>query len=226
MSQQPLEEKAILDQLGIGVFHYVLRPKKKFVDASKAFLKMLGYGSLVELENCNFEKLIVDKKDKDQLFETLKKKKKIKFFETTLQTKKNKIIWVTIGACSKKEKGKREVICGVVQLIPAGSSFHEEGSNGADPLQTFLDSIPDAIYFKDRKNRITRVNEFYAKGFGGRTEKIIGKTADNFFVNVRLHKFLGFGEITVCQNRVYGFGVLERSEHVLNDLPSDFFHLL
>ncbi|MDP2921827.1 MAG: HD domain-containing phosphohydrolase [Candidatus Omnitrophota bacterium] len=48
-------------------------------------------------------------------------------------------------------------------------------------LQNLLDNIPDAIYFKDDKNRIIRVNRFYAEGFKLPPEDIIGKTDFDFF---------------------------------------------
>jgi len=48
-------------------------------------------------------------------------------------------------------------------------------------LQNLLDNIPDAIYFKDDKNKIIRVNRFYAEGFKLSPEDIIGKTDFDFF---------------------------------------------
>lgn len=48
-------------------------------------------------------------------------------------------------------------------------------------LQNLLDTLPDAIYFKDEKNRIIRVNRFYAEGFNLSPEEIIGKTDFDFF---------------------------------------------
>lgn len=50
-----------------------------------------------------------------------------------------------------------------------------------DILQNLLDNIPDAICFKDGKNRIVRVNKCYADGFKLSSEDIIGKTDFDFF---------------------------------------------
>jgi PAS domain S-box-containing protein len=50
-----------------------------------------------------------------------------------------------------------------------------------DMYKALLDNIPDAIYFKDRKNRIMNANKFYVRGLGMPIEKIIGKTDFDFF---------------------------------------------
>ncbi len=48
-------------------------------------------------------------------------------------------------------------------------------------FQNLLDNLPDAIYFKDTKNRLVRVNRFYAEGFNLNPEEITGKTDFDFF---------------------------------------------
>jgi PAS domain S-box-containing protein/putative nucleotidyltransferase with HDIG domain len=50
-----------------------------------------------------------------------------------------------------------------------------------DILQNLLDNIPDAIYFKDNKNRLVKINKYYADGFKLSPEDIIGKTDFDFF---------------------------------------------
>lgn len=50
-----------------------------------------------------------------------------------------------------------------------------------DMYKELLDNIPDAIYFKDRKNRIMNANKFYVQGLGLPMEEIIGKTDFSFF---------------------------------------------
>ena len=41
--------------------------------------------------------------------------------------------------------------------------------------------MPDAVYFKDRKNKLIKVNRFYAQGFKMKPKDIIGKTDFDFF---------------------------------------------
>ncbi|MDI6758888.1 MAG: PAS domain-containing protein [Candidatus Omnitrophota bacterium] len=55
-------------------------------------------------------------------------------------------------------------------------------------LQNLLDNIPDAVYFKDRHNRIVKVNKFYAAGFNRKPEEIIGKTDFDFFLKDHAQK--------------------------------------
>lgn len=50
-----------------------------------------------------------------------------------------------------------------------------------DLFQHLLDTIPDAIYFKDAENRIIKVNRFYANGFNLAPDQIVGKTDFDFF---------------------------------------------
>lgn len=50
-----------------------------------------------------------------------------------------------------------------------------------DMYKELLDNIPDAIYFKDRKNRIMNANKFYIRGMGLPFEQIVGKTDFDFF---------------------------------------------
>lgn len=48
-------------------------------------------------------------------------------------------------------------------------------------FQSLLDNLPDAVYFKDMKNRLIKVNRFYAEGFKMSPGDIIGKTDFDFF---------------------------------------------
>lgn len=52
-------------------------------------------------------------------------------------------------------------------------------------LQTFMDNIPDAVYFKDSESRFLRINKAHASLFGlSDPSKAIGKTDNDFFSSV------------------------------------------
>ncbi len=71
-----------------------------------------------------------------------------------------------------------------------------------DLLQSLLDNIPDAIYFKDDKNRIIRVNRFYAEGFKLSPKDIIGKTGFDFFPKDQAGAVLSTCTVSVHANGV------------------------
>lgn len=51
-----------------------------------------------------------------------------------------------------------------------------------------MDHIPDVIYFKDRKGKLTMVNHAHAKGLGLKPEQVAGKTDFDFFPRKRAEK--------------------------------------
>ncbi|OGX08694.1 MAG: hypothetical protein A2Z88_11560 [Omnitrophica WOR_2 bacterium GWA2_47_8] len=52
-------------------------------------------------------------------------------------------------------------------------------------LHDFFDHIPDVIYFKDRKGKLTFVNKAHAKGLGLEPKQVIGKTDLDIFPKAR-----------------------------------------
>ena len=48
-------------------------------------------------------------------------------------------------------------------------------------IQSLLDEIPDAIYFKDDKGHLIMVNKAHAEGLGLKPENVIGRTDFDFF---------------------------------------------
>lgn len=59
--------------------------------------------------------------------------------------------------------------------------LEEKLASERELFQNLLDNLPDAVYFKDAKNRLIRVNRFYAEGFKMSPADIIGKTDFDFF---------------------------------------------
>ncbi|MBF0385058.1 MAG: PAS domain-containing protein [Candidatus Omnitrophica bacterium] len=170
-----------LEALEIGIFSYSLAPEEKFVSFNPAMAKIFSFSDSHKFAAKKFPQLFINQADWQLFLAKLNKEKKAEFFEAACLKGDKKVVWVMITAtllhCGRGKKS----IEGIVQKIDSSGNGLHKVTREPDLLQTILDSIPDAIYFKDRKNRITRVNKFYADGFGGRLERIIGKTDFDFF---------------------------------------------
>jgi len=169
-----------VNHLGIGFFKYLLSPRQSFLAFNNAFAKILSYSSKKEVFSKNFSSFFVSSKDKDDFFSLLKKKRKVKFFETLFLKKNKRKIWVAITASLIKEN-QHKFIEGIIEDITSHKKTEEKLALERDFLQNLLDNIPDAVYFKDRKNRIIKVNKFYLQGMKRPPEEIIGKTDFDFF---------------------------------------------
>jgi PAS domain S-box-containing protein len=172
---------ALAERLGIGIFKYQLSPVKQFVDTNIALAKIFGCSSRQALEKLKFPQLLHNPHDRERFFALLQEKGKVEFFETTGTSKHGKEAWIAISAGLTKNGGREKYVEGIVQNISPVMELQNKLSSEIDALQGLIDNMPDAIYFKDRKNRIIKVNKFYAKGFRLPPEKIIGKTDFDFF---------------------------------------------
>ena len=169
------------DELGIGLFKCVWSDGKKFIAVNSAFASMLGYSSKKDLEEIGFGDLFSNKKERDRFFKALDDSGNVKLFQTTLKNKNNKKIWFAITAFRIIAKNKRQYIEGIVENISSLKKMEDELRLERDYLQGLLDNLPDAVYFKDTKNRILRVNKFYADGVNMKSQDIVGKTDFDFF---------------------------------------------
>ncbi|MDA3816475.1 MAG: ATP-binding protein, partial [Prolixibacteraceae bacterium] len=80
------------------------------------------------------------------------------------------------------KEGEIVGIIGRYELIAAESSSINDELSNEMLLNTLMDNIPDAIYFKDKENRFIKVNEGEKKLLGIHSdEEAIGKTDFDFF---------------------------------------------
>jgi len=169
------------DNLGIGLFKYSLAQKEKFIIINSTLAKMLGYASKEELKKEKFDNLFFDSKVRREFFKTLKKESNVKFFEVIFRKKNRKPTWVAITAFRLISEDKKEYLEGIIEDISTHKDMEQKLVLERDHLQGLLDNMPDAIYFKDPKNRIIKVNKFYIQGLGLKYKDIIGKTDFDFF---------------------------------------------
>jgi PAS domain S-box-containing protein/putative nucleotidyltransferase with HDIG domain len=169
------------DKLGIALFKYALTPEEKFCSIGTAFVEMLGYSSKMELRNETFATLFLNLEDKERFFKALREQGKVNLFQVIVKDKVGKSRWVALTASLVTVSNKRTHIEGVIEDISLFKEIEEKLSLERDIMQGLLDNIPDAIYFKDRGNRIIKVNNFYTKGMRLKAEEILGKTDFDFF---------------------------------------------
>jgi len=169
------------DNLELGLFRYTLQPREGFTAANTTFFRMLGYTSRKHFLQEKIDKLFFNLKDYGIFLEILRRNQKVKFFEVPFKKKDGELLWVAITASCIFSKDKTKCLEGIVQDISYQKEMQDRLVLEKDFLQALFDNIPDAVYFKDRNNRIIKVNRFYIKGTGLGEKDIVGKTDFHFF---------------------------------------------
>lgn len=169
------------DHLGIGLFKYSLYPQEKFIIMNSTLPQMLGYASRTEFRKNRLGDLFLNHTDKEEFFQILRREGKVRFFESVFKDKDGNPLWVAITASKIAVKDDNEYLEGIVENISSHKAVEANLEIEKDFMQGLLDNIPDAVYFKDRNNRIVKVNKYYAQGVGLKPEEIIGKTDFDFF---------------------------------------------
>jgi len=165
----------------LGFFCYALKPKEKFVQVNDAFVRVLGCASHKHLVTKKFSCLFSQKDAYQTFINLLYQDKSVHNFKASLQGNPRKVpVTILLSARFKREQ-KDLYIEGCVQDIGDTWQDQQKFLDEVHLLESFLDQMPDAIYFKDTQCRITKVNRFYAKGFKMKPEDIIGKTDYDFF---------------------------------------------
>ena len=179
-----------VDHIGVGFFKYALSPRDRFIIINNYLTKMLGYSSKAELKSKSLFSFFVYPQQKHNFLRLIEEKGKVSFFETLFRRKDGEKIWVAIMASCINQTASKTYIEGIIEDITSHKEMEERLTLERSVLQSLLDNIPDAIYFKDRKNRIIKINKFYTKGVNLKPEEIIGKTDFDFFLLSRQERCL------------------------------------
>jgi len=169
------------DNLGIGLFRYSLLPQEGFQSANAALYRMLGYSSRRDFIKEKIDSLFLNPKDRKIFNAILRRNETVRLFETTFKKRNGQPLWVAVTvSCIFSTDGTLSLE-GIIQDISVQKDIQKQFLIERDFLKSLLDNIPDAVYFKDRNNRIIKVNKFYLEGSGRPEEEIIGKTDFDFF---------------------------------------------
>jgi len=177
----PFLDSKTADYLGIGIFQYRLSPTERFLKANQTCIRLAGCATKSEFFKRKIRQFFLKSEDYQRLMQLLKDQQRIKLFRVAIKGRNKKTAWIAISARIVRNGKKEKYLEGIVQDVSAVQQEQERVAQEMDFLQSFLDQMPDAIYFKDRRSQITRVNKFYAKGFRLKPEQVIGKTDFDFF---------------------------------------------
>ncbi|NQT75102.1 MAG: PAS domain-containing protein [Candidatus Omnitrophica bacterium] len=182
-------EASTADRLGICLFRYQLSPKERFLAVNRTLAKILGYECEKEIQACTFKSLFKNPEDAKEFFRIIKKEKIVRFHEALFKRNGKEEVWVAITAhlTSSSDK-KTQRIEGILEDITKHKELEERFAFEKELFQNLLDNLPDAVYFKDDKNRLFRVNRFYSDGFKMPPEEISGKTDFDFFPKQQAQK--------------------------------------
>ena len=185
MVEKNLKQKLgsfIIDHLGLGMFRYDIA-EHCFDYVNSSFCDLLGYDSKNEILSCSIIDLFKNESYGNELLQKLESYKNVKRFEAILKDSDDKSIWVSISASmlTYEDENNKTFVEGIIEDISKQKEFEEKLGLEQNALQSLLDNLPDAVYFKDVEHKMMRVNRYYAEGFDLPEEDIIGKTDFDFF---------------------------------------------
>ncbi|MBN3040853.1 MAG: PAS domain S-box protein, partial [Candidatus Omnitrophica bacterium] len=169
------------DNLEIGMFRYEILPEQKFTCVNATLLRLLKYTHRRSFFALKLQDLFFNPKDLTVFAALLNRNDKIKLYEVPLKTEKGNEFWALLTASNVYTRDNTKCIEAVVQDISYKKEINSKLLMEKDLLQSLFDNIPDAVYFKDRNNRIVKVNKFYTQGTGMDESQILGKTDFDFF---------------------------------------------
>lgn len=181
MKNGALNIEQVANMFQIGFFRYALKPKERFVYVNTALERILDTRFSDGKQTKRFSSFFVHAADYRTLLTLLYRNKKVSHFKAVLKIDAKKPSMSTLLSARLVKTVKNLYIEGCLQVSQEAWQDQQKFLDEAHLMESFLDQMPDAIYFKDLQCRITKVNRFYAKGFKLKPEEIMGKTDYDFF---------------------------------------------
>ncbi len=161
-----------------GVCRYTL--EGKFLDANPAYARIFGYESPEEMRDVPGSALHADKKERDRKVQHLLKHGYITNVESRRCRKDGSEFWVLENVTLVDEAGTPTIEATLVDITERKRAEEALAQDHA-LLQTVLNSIPDAVFRKDRNGRYLGCNPAFAEYVGRSDAEIIGCTVSDLF---------------------------------------------
>jgi len=165
-----------------GVY-YRADTEANIIMINPAGVGLFGFNSPEDIIGKNLtEDLYFNPEDRKKFLEDLKNSKGyVKDYEVTLKKKDGTpVVTSTTSHFYYDKEGNIAGVEGVFVDITERKQAEDMLNEEKELLQTFMDNIPDSIYFKDDKNRFIRVNKTKARNSRTTPSNMIGKTDFDF----------------------------------------------
>jgi PAS domain S-box-containing protein len=166
--------KALYNNALVAMYRTSIKDGKALA-ANDVAVRLFGYSSLEELlSEFKATEHYVNTKDRKKLLDELKRKGRVHNFQVEFKRKDGTVFWEELSAKIYPDKGYIE---GVVIDITKRRQAEEALRESRQMLQTVLDSIPSAVFWKDRDLFYLGGNQTFLEATGmGSSEELIGKS--------------------------------------------------
>ena len=161
-----------------GVCRYTL--DGKFKDANAAFARIFGFDTPEEMREVPGAELHVDPAERERKVQRLLTDGYLTNVESHRRRKDGSEIWV-IENVTLVNEGATPIVEATLVDITERKRAEQAMASERSLLRTLLDSIPDAIFFKDRAGKYLGCNPAFAANIGLDENEIVGRTMREIF---------------------------------------------
>ena len=184
--------RQIFENSPVGIF--LITSRGQLQHANPEMTRIIGASSPQEAANIDREKIInffEEKSRKDEFINQLNKNGSLKNFEFKARRLDGKHIWLNVNARVRQRFPDGSfLIDGFAQDITERKQAQQELANEHRLLRTFIENIPDSVYVKDKKARVTLANPADIDYRGADCEDdVVGKTDFDFFPEETAQKY-------------------------------------
>lgn len=172
------EEKyrLVAENANVGIFTTSL--DGAFLQANPAVARMAGYENVEEFLAIGAEHLYSNAVDRRRFLNDLLEKGSVKDYEILAQKKDGTPQRVSLNAVLQKDQaGNPATILGIVEDITERKKAEKELHESRERLQIVLDTIPAAVFWKDRDSVYVGANRTWLEAAGlNSSQEVVGKT--------------------------------------------------
>ena len=182
MHESEAKFRSLFENAVMGI--YRTTPAGNIIMANPALLKMLDYNSFEEISNINLnEEGYVSHNKREEFKKIIEEKGFIEGFESKWERKDGAIVYMRESAKAIKDENNNTLFYeGTVEDITLRKLAEEALLEEQYRINMLMDSVTEAIYFKDNQSRFIGMNKSQAKRFGlTDISEAIGKTDFDFF---------------------------------------------